>query len=130
MVFAGDMLKKLSRVQVIETIAVFSLCFLVLSVYFQRQVFTFIAITFLVLALFCKPLAGIIACWWLKLSNVLSAFNNRLILTSIYYLILTPVALFYRLFNKDPLQLAIDKSGSFYSERNHTYSAADLEKMW
>lgn len=126
----GDLVKKPSRVQVVETFAVCSLVFLLLAVCFQRQIFIFTAIALLTVALFIRPLAGVIASWWLKLSEVLSALNNRLILTILFYLVLTPIALLYRVFNKDPLKLDLTAAGSFYSERNHTYSKVDLEKMW
>jgi len=113
-----------------ETFAVISLFFLLLTVYSQRQIFTIIAIAFLSVALFIKPFARVLTIWWLKFSEVLSSFNNILILTALYYLVLTPTALLYRLFNKDPLNLDMKNASSFYSERNHTYNKSDLQKMW
>jgi hypothetical protein len=45
--------------------------------------------------------------------------------------LLTPIAWLYRLFNKDPLQLKKNfNKPSYFISRNHTYTKADLEKMW
>lgn len=122
--------KRISRVQVVETFAVFALVSLLPAVFSQRQKLTILTLALLFVALFMKPLAEVVAGWWLKLSRVLSDLNNRIILTIIFYLVLTPIARIYRLFNKDTLNLDRNEPGSFYAERNHTYDKSDLQKMW
>ena len=123
-------INSVTKIRQWETMAVFALLCLLLGVRSQRQSFVFLAMGFLIVALFVPSLARIIALGWLKLSMVLAHVNNRIILTLMFYLILTPIACFYRLFHNDPLGLAMKKSGSYYCERNHTYSRTDLEKLW
>jgi hypothetical protein len=122
--------KRVTKVRQMETMAVFALVFLFLGVKFQRQALLYAAMSALLIALFVPPLARFITLGWGKFSRVMAAVNNRIILTIAFYLVLAPIACLYRLFNRDPLRLARKESGSYYCERNHLYSSADLKKMW
>jgi len=122
--------QKDERFRQVETMAVFALVFLFLGIRFQRQALLYAAMTSLLIALFVPPLARLITLGWGKFARILAAVNNRIILTIVFYLVLAPIACLYRLFNRDPLRLARKESGSYYCERNHLYSSADLEKMW
>ena len=51
------------------------------------------------------------------------------ILLVVFYLVLTPVALLYRLLNKDPLRLS-DKHDSNFIERNIQVIKENLENPW
>jgi len=122
--------KKQLRVQELETLGVLSAFFLILSIVSHRQVFTWLSLALLLTGLFIKPLAGIISKGWLKFAEVVGTFNSKLILSLTFYLFLTPIAFLFRIFTKNPLMLKTENAASFYTERNHTYSGADLEKMW
>ena len=122
--------KKPLRVQELETLGVLALFFLVLNVVSHRPVFVYFALALLIVGLFIKPLAAQISKGWLKFAEVLGTFNSKLILSLTFYLFLTPIAFLFRLFTKNPLMLKTENAASFYTERNHTYTAADLEKMW
>ena len=122
--------KKPIRVKELETLGVLSLFFLVLNVMTHRPVFVYVALALLIIALFVKPLAVQISKGWLKFAEVIGTFNSKLILSLTFYLFLTPIAFLFRLFTKNPLMLKTENAVSFYTERNHSYSAADLEKMW
>ena len=68
---------------------------------------------------------------WMKLAQALGWFNGRLLLSLVFFLLLTPIALIYRLFNRDSLRLKRPKEGeSMFVERNHTFSASDLSNPW
>jgi hypothetical protein len=122
--------RKSSRVQSLETFALFAAVALIPVIFYQKHVFAVLALALLGVAIFLKSLAEVITGGWLRFSLILSGINNRIILTIIFYLLLTPIACMYRLFNKDPLGLSQKESGSNFCERNHTYTKADLEKMW
>lgn len=119
-----------SRTVVLETFAVFAVVSLLAGIFWQRQVFVRLALIVLLVALLAKPLATVVTRVWLKFSTLLSGVSNRLILAFIFYLLLAPLAFIYRLFNRDPLKLEAGNRETYYSERNHTYARADLEKMW
>ncbi len=128
--FEVAMVHKDDKVRQLETMAVFALVLLFLGVKLQRRSLLFAAMAALLIALLVPPLARIITVWWEKFSRVLAAVNSRIILTIVFYLVLAPLACLYRLFNRDPLRLTRKESGSYYVERNHTYTKVDLEKMW
>jgi len=119
-----------TRKKQLETMAVFALLALLFGTRLRSQLLVYLAMGFLVIALFVPPLARLITRIWLKFSIILGSLSNKVLLTIMFYLILTPLAFLYRLFNKDPLRLARKGSGSYYCERNQTYTRADLQKMW
>ena len=66
---------------------------------------------------------------WNRLSYFLSLITSNLILSSIYVLVLTPLALFSRFFNKDTLRLS-KKYKSTFIERVYLIKREDFEKTW
>ena len=68
---------------------------------------------------------------WYKLAEGLGYVSSRILLSTIFFLFLTPLAMFYRLIRKnDPLQIKKKSSGTYFTERNHLYVKNDLERMW
>lgn len=119
-----------SRKQVLETTAVLATFFLILSAVTKQKIYVWPALALLIIALFIKPLAVAITRIWLQFSEVIGGITNRIILSLLFVLVLTPIALLFRLFNKNPLGIkrANDKT-SYYHDRNHTYTSEDLDKM-
>jgi hypothetical protein len=115
----------------LETLGVLSLFFLILNLITHRQMFVYVALALLLVALFVKPLAKIISRAWMKFAEVLGAFNSTLILSLVFFLFLTPLAVLYRMFNKNSLNLKPgQETESLFVTREHVYSKADFEKMW
>lgn len=123
-------MKKSTPLQAMDTLAVFALISLMLALYTRHQSFVVVAVALLVVALFIKPLAGMVAGCWLEFSELLSSFSNKVILSLLFFIVLTPIAYIYRRFTKDPLGLDLNISGSCYKERNHIFLKEDLEKLW
>ena len=123
--------KQKSRTTELESLAVLALFFLALHLVTHRTAFVYLAGALLFCALFLRPLAGRITRGWLKFAELVGAFNSKVILSAVFFLFLTPIAFLYRKFSGDPLKLRrADNAASFYSERNHTFTKADLEKLW
>lgn len=119
-----------SRIQALETMAVLAAFFLALSLITGRPAYIWPALALLASGLILKPLAEIIARGWLKFSEIIGGFSNTVILTLLFVVVLTPMALLFRLFTKNPLAIIRDGSAtSYFHERNHTFSAEDLDKM-
>ncbi len=75
---------------------------------------------------FFKPLAIL----WFALSELINTVVSKILLTIVFFLILTPIGLLRRWSGKDKMGLKkwkMDNSSAFV-ERNHHFSAADLEK--
>lgn len=66
---------------------------------------------------------------WYKLAEGLGWFNSRVLLSLVYYLIVTPIGLLFRLFGNDPLKLNENRN-TVYNSRDHVYTDKDLENPW
>ena len=67
---------------------------------------------------------------WFGLSNLLGAVVSRLLLSLLFFLVLTPMGLARRLLGKDAMRLRQFKDGqdSVFTVRDHTYTKADVEQ--
>ncbi len=75
-----------------------------------------------------KPFAAL----WFGLSELLGTVMSKVILTLVFFLVLTPMALFRQLVGKDSLQLKRWKkdTASVYRECNAVVGPEDLEHMF
>lgn len=84
-----------------------------------------------VLGVFSNFIAEKIAWVWLKFAEILGRVNSTILLSLIFFIFLTPIALLMRIFKKgDALKLKKPTTASAYDERNHTYVKKDLENTW
>jgi hypothetical protein len=75
-----------------------------------------------------KPVAVV----WLGFSDLLGAVMSRVLLSIIFFAVVTPIAIFRRLVGKDSLKLRAFKASkdSVMVERNHTFIGRDLERPY
>tara|TARA_B100000212_G_C27261508_1_gene484734 strand:- start:268 stop:660 length:393 start_codon:yes stop_codon:yes gene_type:complete len=66
--------------------------------------------------------------FWMKLGLILGWFNSRLILITIYILVLMPIAFIMRIFGYDPLRLKFEKNNSYREIRK--ISKIDLDRIF
>ena len=105
--------------------------FLVLFLLLKKTVLLYLAAGIFSISALSPIATEFIYKWWMKLAMLLGKINSTILLTLIFFVLLTPIAWLYRLFNKDPLQLKKNfNKPSYFISRNHTYTKADLEKMW
>jgi hypothetical protein len=77
------------------------------------------------------PAAGdLIVKGWYKIAEILGAINGRILLSLVFFVVLFPVAAIAKLSKKNPLGLKRESNKSVFTERNHKYSAKDLEQVW
>lgn len=67
---------------------------------------------------------------WLLISKAMGYVMSRVLLTIVFFVVLLPVSLIYKISNKNPLDLKNASAASLFKERNHTYSAEDLKNPW
>lgn len=120
-------MKKQNNKEIILTIVVGLLVFF----YFLKLQWLFnTALILGILGVFSDFVAEKVAWLWLKIAEILGRVNSTILLSLIFFIFLTPLALLMRVFKKtDSLKLK-KLSGSAYDERNHTYRAKDLENTW
>jgi hypothetical protein len=117
-----------------KTLLVMVTGFLVLYFVFRHKLagpyFLYTAIIVGLLGSFI-PIAGDwIVLGWHKLAQGLGWINSRILLSLIFFIFLTPIAFVYRLFAKNPLKLKRSSDATVFDERNHKYTAEDLENPW
>lgn len=127
---------RLEYLKVTSTVAMILLCVVAFFKYYKGSVNPAFDIVFgvsLVLlfgGIISPKFAELFTKGWTALGHAMGYVMSRIILTSIFYLFLTPIALLYRLTHKNPLKLKKDGLESYYETRNHKYLPRDLENMW
>ena len=104
--------------------------FALLSVIFHIKFLLLAAIVVGLISLLFPSGGDIIVRIWTKMAEVLGSVNSKIILSLVYFVILLPVSLLYRLFNKNPLQLEKVDKESYYLPKDCKYTAQDFEKIW
>ncbi len=80
-----------------------------------------------IIGLFIPVLATWITWLWYKLSEGLGFVTSKILLSVVFFLILTPIATLKKLMEKKGIA---PNPKSNYVERNHTYLKKDLENPW
>lgn len=98
--------------------------------FLENKYLTLVAISFGTISLII-PIVGYYIVWlWYKIAGILGWINSRIILTVLFYLFLFPLAIIYRLFNKDQMHIRKPAPDSMFSDRNHQYNPGDFDNMW
>jgi hypothetical protein len=113
-----------------ETVLVITVGFLVLDVVFKKPVFLDIALVIGLAGVLSFYLSEKIHWVWNKLSLVLGAVSNRVLLGIVFFLVVTPMALIRRMRGKDGLRRFDARATSNFSRREQVFEKKDLEKVW
>lgn len=102
----------------------------VFAIYFHLQVLVYVSILLAFIGAFSLLLTKWIDFIWMKLALLLGAVIPRILLSLIFYLFLTPIALLSRwLGDKDPLLLK-RRSDSYFRTRVGEMKKTSFEKPW
>lgn len=117
------------------TIGIVLLIITALLFYFGRAnyyIWGIISGIFLLAALFTPALLKPFNKIWMGLSIILGFITSRIILTILFYLVITPIAFIFKLTDKDPLDLKFNKeAGSYWIKRENTsLSKIDFERQF
>ncbi|ACT94024.1 SxtJ family membrane protein [Dyadobacter fermentans] len=102
----------------------------VLYFIFKSEYFLIAAAVIGVLSIAIPVFGDLIVKLWYKLAEVLGAINGKILLSAVFFIVLFPVAAIARLTKKNPLHLKKEDTDTVFTERNHKYSAKDLEQVW
>lgn len=113
-----------------KTVLIITVGFLVLFWVSKQSVFLYISIGVGALGGLSDFLAEKIDWLWTKLGWLLSFIVPNIIMTLVFFLVLTPTAFLSRLFGKsDPLDLK-NRHNSLFKEKSGTFSKESFEKPW
>ena len=118
------------QIDVLRTLLVLSLAAIIFHLIFDVKWLLWLAVGFLVISLKQNPLADLIAKLWLKLSEYIGGFMSKVILSIIFFLLLTPIAMLYRLFNRDMKNYFFDRSSTSTFHKAHVPERNSFEHPW
>lgn len=125
------MAKKTRSRKDFETLAVLAAASLACFLLFRKPAFAGLALALLALPLISRKAASRLAALWLGFSEILGAVNTKVLLGAVYFLLLTPLAFFFRLFHRGGFNAKADPAAaSYFEEKKHVFAAADLEEPW
>ncbi len=73
-----------------------------------------VGLTFLLAALFAPKILKPIEYWWMKFAEKMSVVVTFIILTLLYFLVVTPFGWLFKVIGRDELSLKIDKHAQSY----------------
>ena len=121
--------KNITKDQSRDTGMAMVLLCLLLAVSPKRHVFLYVAIALHVLNMIVPSLYKPLAYLWFGLSDLMGAVMSKVLLSIVFFFVVTPIGILRRLFGKDSLKLRAFKASkeSAMLERNHMFTAKDLE---
>jgi len=119
----------LTRRQYMETGILLAMAGITYGWYLNNWIFGLLAAGILLITLILPVIFKPIAFLWFGLAKTLSFITSNILLTLVFFLLVTPVGLIRRMLGKDSLKLKSFKksSNSVLVERNHTFNSADLK---
>jgi len=124
--------KKVTKDQSRDTGMAMVLLLLLLAVSPKRHGFLIAAIVVHIVNMIAPQIFRPIAVIWLGLSNLLGEVVPKVLLSIVFFLVVTPIGILRRLAGKDALKLHVFKGGqdSVMLERNHLFIGRDLERPY
>lgn len=115
--------------KILETSLVLTTGFLVVYLLAENAIFLYVAVFFGLVGIFIKPLAALFAKIWFWLADILNLVFSKLVLGLLFYLILLPLAIFYKVAGNDKLRLKNDNHSKWVI-RNQVFEASQFRKIW
>jgi Saxitoxin biosynthesis operon protein SxtJ len=124
------MTKNPNREQRLEAMLVIATGLLVLHLVFKWPALLYAAVIVGLVGVFSDLLSRQVTWLWFKLAEGLGWVNSRILLAVVFFGVLLPVALLARLFGKNAMRHQREPGASYFTERNHRYTADDLRHPW
>jgi hypothetical protein len=108
------------------------LLFLILWFVLKRREFVVAAVALHVVNMTLPQIYRPFAVLWLGLSDLLGWVVSNILMSVVFFAVVTPIGLFRRLLGKDSLKLRVFKAGtdSVMVARSYKFTARDLERPY
>ncbi len=121
----------MDKLETSKTITVLTLAFLIAYLIFDMKWLLWIAILLSLGNAFESRITTALAKYWMQFAAFLGKINSRIILTLMFFFLLTPIAFLYRLFNRDKVDhFLANKRSSYFDDTGKSYRREDFEKTW
>ncbi len=127
----GFSLRNISKDQAKDTgMAMVLICLIV--AYFYNNTFVIVSIILLLINMIVPQIYRPVAFIWFGISNILGTMMSKVILTIIFFVLVTPVGLLRKIAGADSLQLRKWKkdSSSVFEIREYEYQPEDVDKPY
>jgi hypothetical protein len=123
---------KITKDQSRDTGMAMVLVFLIVYVFLKQETFVFGAMALHVLNMIVPQVYRPIAVIWLGLSHLLGTIISKILLSIVFFTVVTPIGVLRRILGKDSLQLRAYRASeeSVMLKRNHTFIDKDIEKPY
>jgi hypothetical protein len=112
-----------------STILVISMGFLMLYLVFAWKWPIYVSLIVGAIGIVSSYLSKKIEWIWMQISKVMEYIVPNLLLSIVFFLILFPISLLFKLFNKDSLMLS-DKYKTYFVDINKEMDKKSFEKTW
>ena len=105
------------------------LAFLICFLRFEDRVFVLLSLGAAIVSIVLPGMLKPISIFWYLLAEILGTVMSRVILTLVFFLIITPMGLLKRLVSRDRMLMERWKKGeeSVFTVRDKSFSGADLK---
>jgi Saxitoxin biosynthesis operon protein SxtJ len=124
--------RKITKDQSRDTGMAMVLLFLIAAASRKRPGYLFVAMGLQVIDMIWPQIYRPMAVLWLGLSDLMGAIMSKILLSIVFFVVVTPIGIVRRLAGKDSLKLREFKASqdSVMLERNHTFVGQDLERPY
>jgi hypothetical protein len=121
--------RKITKDQSRDTGMAMVLLFLIVAASRKREGYLFVAMALHVVNMTVPKVYKPIAVFWLGLSDLLGSVMSRILLSIVFFAVVTPIGIFRRFLGRDSLKLRAFKASkeSVMLERSHTFVGRDIE---
>ena len=114
----------------LKTILVITIGFLILYFIFEKRWMINLSVVIGTLGILSNYFAKKIDFLWMKMAVVLSYIIPNILLAIIYFLLLTPIALISRIFNKNNQLFLKNPKNTLFKEYNRTINKDSFKNPW
>lgn len=118
----------MTRNKVLETLLAFMIMLGILFWYTKNPWCLLAALVLGLTGLLFKKLAEYICLLWSKLTHIIGAVVNKVVLTIVFIFILIPLSFLSKAFKKKAINGQL--GNSYFKTRNATYTKENLENIW
>ena len=121
--------RRVTSTECLHTGLALTLIFLLLYYFLRDEPYLLVAMAALILSMSWVSFFKYPAYVWTALTNLLGLVMSKVILSVIFFLLVTPIGLICRLCGHDPLRLRVWKAASTtsFTDRDHTFESKDLD---
>lgn len=124
--------RKITKDQSRDTGMAMVLLLLLVAVSRKKEGYLYLAIALQVVNMIVPKVFYPIAIFWLGFSDAMGAVMSKVLLSIVYFLVVTPIALLRKISGKDSLKLRVFKASqeSVMVKRDHLFTARDMESPY